>query len=162
MVPVEPPKPIPDPLDQSPRSAHHHHEPPKPIPDPLDPPNHQKNRPPTSTPLALPATPDHQRPNQTTNRVRSDHDQIMIGDRLIFRHVRSAGRLWQGRYMSTNVEIKLVAKRRTVESFSSDVNPLDADECIELLRRRAKDLGFKPSELSLRAHNGRKKATYRI
>ncbi len=64
--------------------------------------------------------------------------------------------------MATNITITLVKKRRKVDSFTSEVNPLDADECVELLRRRAKQLGFKPAELSLYAQDGRKKAKYKV
>jgi hypothetical protein len=64
--------------------------------------------------------------------------------------------------MATNITITLVKKRRNVDSFTSEVNPLDVDECVELLRRRAKQLGYKPSELSLYAQDGRKKARYKV
>ncbi|MGL4743937.1 MAG: hypothetical protein ACRCYX_15535 [Dermatophilaceae bacterium] len=61
----------------------------------------------------------------------------------------------------TYVEIR---RQRGVvlDRFESDVDPTDQDECIALLRRRARQLRRNASDLSIYVHEGRVKKTYKV
>ncbi len=62
--------------------------------------------------------------------------------------------------MATDVEIRN-RRNRLVERFSSNVDPTDEEECIALLRRRAKDLRINASELTINVVVNRRWRTYR-
>lgn len=62
--------------------------------------------------------------------------------------------------MATDVEIR-GKRNRLVERFSSDIDPADEQECIALLRRRARELRMDVSQLTLQVVVKRSWRTYR-
>ncbi len=62
--------------------------------------------------------------------------------------------------VATDVEIRN-RRNRLVERFSSNVDPTDEEECVALLRRRAKELRIEVAELSLNVVVNRRWRTYR-
>jgi hypothetical protein len=62
--------------------------------------------------------------------------------------------------VATDVEIRN-RRNRLVERFASNVDPTDEEECIALLRRRAKELRINPSELSIQVVVNRRWRRYR-
>jgi len=63
--------------------------------------------------------------------------------------------------MATDVVIR-GRRNRQVERFSSNIDPADEEECIALLRRRARELRMDVSELSLHVLVKRRWRTYRV
>lgn len=63
--------------------------------------------------------------------------------------------------MATDVVIR-GRRNRVVERFSSNVDPADEEECIALLRRRAKELHQDLADLSLHVVVKRRWRVYRV
>jgi hypothetical protein len=59
------------------------------------------------------------------------------------------------------VEIR-TRKGGLLERFDADLDPRDEGACVDLLRRRARELRHRPEGLELRAREGRHRATIRV
>lgn len=60
-------------------------------------------------------------------------------------------------------ELKAHGKTRRLEETDVEVDPTDADACVDLLRRMAKSHGKAPGGVEISVRNGRKAPhTYRI
>ena len=62
--------------------------------------------------------------------------------------------------MATDVVIR-GRRNRVVERFSSNIDPTDEEECVALLRRRARELRQDVSELTLNVVVNRRWQVYR-
>ena len=62
--------------------------------------------------------------------------------------------------VATDVEIRN-QRNRLVERFSSNVDPTDEEECVALLRRRARELRLDVDDLTLRVVVKRRWRDYR-